>query len=264
MRKLRTNNEDLIKLITDAVTTMGMSKRISLDITDLLKLPAPKKEDKPVIFITSDAEKKMKALVQNIDKEIAWHGTVTYDANTNVYTINDILVYPQLVTGATVTSDDELYPTWLNELDDDTFNSIRMQGHSHVNMGVSPSSTDTEFYDKLTQHISDYYIFIILNKSNKIYVNLYDIKNNVLYENDDLIIETEGLDFNDWAEEQIAEYIGVHHITLYTGNSVGVTNANTKDTKATGKKHKHGKKVKIEQYPDPPVYNWWQNQYGRY
>ena len=69
------------------------------------------------------------------------HGTVLRTENSksdsNEFIVEDIFVYPQEVTGSTVTTDQEAYSKWLYELDDDIFNNLRMQSHSHCNMGVS-------------------------------------------------------------------------------------------------------------------------------
>lgn len=207
MRLIKPKPEDLIKLVTSSVDKlMAGTRKITLDINTLLKLDKPHKDSRPLVTISETANLKMKALVKATNKEIAWHGLVDQQAPLH-YVIQDILVYPQEVTGTTVDSDDDLYPLWLDELEDEEFNSIRMQGHSHVNMGVIPSGTDLDFYETLTTHIKDYYIFIILNKNDKMYIELRDIKNNTLYEPEDIDVIIEGQDFTDWAEEQIKEYI---------------------------------------------------------
>ena len=77
----------------------------------------------------------------------------------DTYLISDILVYPQEVTGSTVTTDQNEYEMWLMKQEDDVFNNIRMQGHSHVNMSTSPSSVDLNLYDGiLSQLDSDMFI----------------------------------------------------------------------------------------------------------
>ena len=205
MRRLKANPNDMKQLIADAIEQLQAgAKKITLNIEDLLTLPAVEHNDRPRVIITEDAYNKMKALVDNHTIEIAWHGIVSR-LEIDKFIIEDILVYPQTASATTVESDDDLYPLWLDELDDNDFNNIRMQGHSHVNMGVTPSAVDTDFYETLIQHISDYYIFLIMNKKGAIWINLYDIGENVVYETKDINLIIEGFDYASWAEDQYDE-----------------------------------------------------------
>ena len=74
-------------------------------------------------------------------------------------------------------------------LDDETFMNMRMHGHSHVNMGVTPSSTDLNFYkNEILAELNDtdYYIFVIWNKKNEHTVKIYDFGKNILFETADV------------------------------------------------------------------------------
>lgn len=146
-------------------------------------------DDRATVYLSSVAFAKMNALIQQFNDEIAWHGVVQRDPdNPSTFRIIDILVYPQVVTGTTVNTDQDAYQTWLYSFDDDVFNNIRMQGHSHVNMGVSPSGVDTSHQEKILEQISedDYYIFMIWNKKYEHFVRIFDLKNNTLYETADV------------------------------------------------------------------------------
>ena len=155
------------------------------------------KDCSAIVWLTQEAYRKIVALVMNFASEVAWHGTVTRLGN-NEFVIEDVFVYPQEVTGATVNTDQKAYTEWLYSLDDDTFNQIRMQGHSHVNMGVSPSGVD----DKHRQQILDqlepdmFYVFMIWNKSLTVHTLIYDMARNILYEDGDVsvkLIDDEGM-----------------------------------------------------------------------
>jgi len=100
-------------------------------------------------------------------------------------------VYPQEVTGSTVNTDWGKYTEWLYSFDDEDFNKIRMQGHSHVNMGVNPSGVDVNHRAEILKQLDPdmYYIFMIWNKALKAHTLIYDMKRNVLYEDDDIILE---------------------------------------------------------------------------
>lgn len=207
MRLIKPDPKSFNELVKEATHKLLSGKSsVTLSIDSLLKLDKPKEEDRPTVIITEEANAKMKALVASTNKEVAWHGLVTRPQPLEFH-ITDILVYPQKVTGTTVESDDDLYPEWLNNLTDEQYNQLRMQGHSHVNMSVFSSGTDSDFYETLTKHMTDYYIFIILNKSNKIYMEVRDIKNNMLYETADIDIYYEGEDYAEWAEEQLDKHV---------------------------------------------------------
>lgn len=144
---------------------------------------------------------KMQTLIQNFDKEVAWHGVVLRGDNDE-YIVKDILVYPQKVEAATVESDDEKYPLWYGQLVDqpEVFNNLRLQGHSHVNMGVTPSSTDLAYYKELLADVPEdsFYVFIIMNKKGDKTIKIYDFVSNILFETADvdvsIIDEGHGLD----------------------------------------------------------------------
>lgn len=134
-----------------------------------------KREPHVTLEITDEAFVKMISLVNNFDTEIAWHGCASRDLETMTYTIDDIIVYPQTVTSATVETDQAQYEQWLFSLPDEVFNSIRMQGHSHVYMGAYPSGVDTGYYEKIIKQVKDdFYIFLILNKHYDKYLMIYD------------------------------------------------------------------------------------------
>lgn len=142
------------------------------------------------LYFTEMAYTKMLYLVREFDKEVAWHGLARRgeDPDKDEYYIYDILVYPQEVTGATVNTDQEQYQMWLMSHDDSVFNNIRMQGHSHVNMGVSPSSVDNSLYERILDQLDDdmFYIFLIWNKRQEKTVKIYDLAKNILFETADV------------------------------------------------------------------------------
>lgn len=150
------------------------------------------------ILFTPEAYTKMIKLLMDFDSEVAWHGVGDRIGETD-FLISDILVYPQTVTGSTVQMDTELYATWLmDNIDDDRFNHIIMQGHSHVNMGTSPSSVDVTHQEEILHQLTDdmYYIFMIWNKKLEHTTKIYDLKNNTLYENKDILYGILGSEFD--------------------------------------------------------------------
>lgn len=148
------------------------------------------------LYFTPMAWVKMQLLIKNFDKEVAWHGIATRgeDPEKDEYIISDILVYPQTVTSTTVETDQAEYEKWLCDLPDDVFNNLRMQGHSHVNMGVSPSGVDTTHQGKILQQLDEdmFYIFLIWNKPGASWIKIYDFAKNAMFETADVDIHIVG------------------------------------------------------------------------
>ncbi len=145
---------------------------------------------KAVIVYSEKAWLKQEALVNGFDKEVGWHGFARRGDGDEYY-IDDIIVYPQEVTGSTVTTDQIKYQNWLYQRDDEEFNAIRMQGHSHVNMAVSPSSVDETLYESILSNLGDedFYIFVIWNKKGDRTVKIYDMAKNIFFDTNDCDVE---------------------------------------------------------------------------
>lgn len=147
------------------------------------------------LLFTPKAWIKMTALVARFETEVQWHG-LAQRITENTFEIYDIIVPPHEVSSATVTSEYAPYIKWLDELDDTTFNAVRFHGHSHVNMGVSPSSTDNKYrLDLVTQLPKPvdgedvFYIFLIINKKHEWSAEVYDLTNNAVYSTDEIFME---------------------------------------------------------------------------
>jgi hypothetical protein len=180
--EMKTN---IISRLTEAVNKLTKITSNKLTFSADVNQEAINKP-KAKIYIDSDAYLKMMLYIRDTSTEIAWHGTV--ERQDNIYYIKDVFLYPQIVTGATVNTDQEEYQNWLMDLTDEQHNSLRFQGHSHVNFGVTPSGTDTTFYQEILQVLpkDDFYIFMIMNKSGDTTFLIYDLAQNVMYENADI------------------------------------------------------------------------------
>lgn len=204
---------------------------------------------KATLYFSEIAYLKMKMLVNESSKEIGWHGIAKRgdDPDKDEYYITDIMVYPQEVTAATVTTDQEKYSEWLMTQED--FDNIRMQGHSHVNMSTSPSSVDDVLYEGILDQLEDdmFYIFMIWNKRDERTIKIYDMAKNVLFETADvnvMVIHDLGIiDFLDDAKNKVTEkqYATSYSTSTATtptpvGSSVGVKAPET--TYYSGKKKK--------------------------
>lgn len=216
---------------------------------------------KATVHFTSLAWSKMVSLLREFDKEVAWHGVASRggDESKDEYTIEDIVVYPQEVTGATVEMDTEKYALWLMEnAEDERFNNIHMQGHSHVNMATSPSSVDLTHQEEILNMLGDddFYIFMIWNKRHESNTKIYDMRKNILFENADVTITHE----NGEMEAFINEAKGMVKTKTYTPpggygysynrpagapyNPLATTKPDDKKESAKDDKAKGGKKEK--------------------
>ena len=140
----------------------------------------PEHTFKPRVLIPSDVYADMLTLVHNYSTEIGWQGFVR-KSGASTYVIDKILVYPQLVTGVTVTDDHEKYAAWIGQIDLDDLNKIRLYAHSHVNMAVNPSGTDLNQFDTYKNQTDDFYIMLIMNKRNELRIDIYEKARNRTY-----------------------------------------------------------------------------------
>lgn len=163
----------------------------------------------PRVFFRPIAWQKMKAMVDYTSTECALEGTV-YINEDGEYIIEDVFAYPQTVTSTTVEMDVDRYVDWLNTLNDEAINHKRFQMHSHVNMGVTPSSTDTEHYSKYLENVTDFMIFMIMNKKGEYNIWLYDVASGLMYDKDSLdvgiLFDNETSDY-DWYCEDVVKQI---------------------------------------------------------
>lgn len=157
------------------------------------------RDEKAKLNISPKAYLKMQALIASSPKEVGWHGTAYRDdEDENIYRIDDIMVYPQMVDGTNVNTDEQEYYVWNMSLDNETANNLRFHGHSHVNMGVFASSVDLQHQKEILGMMDDdmFYIFMIMNKRGEINTKIYDLKKNLLFESDDVTVGVAQDDLN--------------------------------------------------------------------
>lgn len=145
---------------------------------------------KATVCFTEIAWIKMQTLVQEFEKEVAWYGVARREKDD--YIIDDIVVYPQTVSSATVDLNTEEYATWMGENSgDDRFQHLRMQGHSHVNMSATASPTDIQHQKEIVSLLGcdDFYIFIILNKKQDKAIKIYDMQKNIVFDTSDITVK---------------------------------------------------------------------------
>lgn len=174
---------------------------VSLSLKDVVEKEVNDKQlAEPKIYILDSAWLKIKMLVKENSGEVAWHCLVEKHTN-NRYLIYDVLVFPQEVTGATADGIDGDYEMWVATLPDEQFDFMRCHMHSHVNMGVTPSGTDENYYANLMTQVTDYYITMIINKSDSYHLRFYDKENNIVWSDLEFTICTrDGNTYEAWYE----------------------------------------------------------------
>ena len=202
-KPIKITEAEIDSALANARTQLLAQKSADGKIKVEVKLPALDKRAR--IQFTPVAYSKMLALIHGFATEVAWHGIVE-KVRDGLFRISDIMVYPQMVTGATVRTDECEYSQWLLSLPDETFNNLRMQGHSHVNMKPSPSPQDmTDQSIILDQMGSDclFYIFMIWNKKLERSIWIYDLEANLLYSTEDIDVSIgeENTDLNAFLSE---------------------------------------------------------------
>lgn len=191
---------------------------------------------KATLYFTPLAWDKMKSLVDNFETEVGWHGLAKRgeDKTKDEYIVYDIMVYPQEVTGSTVTTDQKAYTLWLYAQDDETFNSMRFHGHSHVRMGVSPSGVDNDHQSGILDQLTDdmFYIFNIWNKRGEYNAKIYDLEKNVLFETSDINVKITGCDYDHdefmKVSKELVKSKSYNYSNGYSGSYQGGYNAQSK------------------------------------
>ena len=204
--------EKLLEKYNETLFMNTTKIELKLDIEDMLKEYIEQQNIvEPTIYITPNAYIKMRMLVDKNDKEIGWYGIVNEMPGLQAtYIIEDIIVYPQKVTGVTVEQDEDRMFEFEMSLTTEQVNHKRFHGHSHVNMGTSPSGVDENFYQDLLSQVTDYFIITITNKRNEYTTRFYDVANNILYTDVPIqLIQNDGSLYLDWYEtnkEQVKEH----------------------------------------------------------
>lgn len=130
------------------------------------------------IQITPYALEKMRTLVGRCRYEIGWLGTVIECGNTAV--IDDIYLFEQKVTAASAEIDDRMLAEFATDMINRTdidgveiMNRMCFWGHSHVNMGVSPSGQDDRQMELFASSGHPYMIRGIANKHGEMKFDIF-------------------------------------------------------------------------------------------
>lgn len=154
-----------------------------MNITRYLRKKDIEESKIPEINLTKKALIQLFNLIPAKKIEIMLLGYVTHEETSQKYTIDEFVIPPQTDnTGAFVTTHDTEYPKWLYTLSREERLRLKCHLHTHPGMSVSPSSVDDNMIKDKVENIDDFYIRVIINQKFETKVDLFDIKNKLLYE----------------------------------------------------------------------------------
>lgn len=138
----------------------------------------------PRVLFKSSAYSDLKHMLSTkfaSQKEFMFVGEITREGLN--FIVEKFVLAPQEKNSATyVETDDDRYPGWLAEnYHPKDRKKVRLHGHSHVNMGVTPSGVDNNMISRMMSYVSDYYIQLIVNLREEFTINLFDKISNIIY-----------------------------------------------------------------------------------
>ena len=120
----------------------------------------------PKVIIAPEAAHKMMVATLHFQTEVAWFGLVD-EVGPAEYRVAEVLFPEQEAAGHTVEVQAdhvaEFSMQLLEERGEDDYNRLRLWGHSHHSMGVSPSGQDNDTLKNLTRDSDTYFIAVRTN-----------------------------------------------------------------------------------------------------
>lgn len=149
------------------------------------------------IFIVSEALETMRQYVKLCPYEIGWFGTVLVEKDIMV--IDKVFLFEQEVSSTETDINSEAIAKFVEDLFEnenidnpaDIVNRMRVWGHSHVDMGTTPSGQDNKTMEEMGENVKDtnlpFMVRIIATKNSELKIDIwyYDIGiriNNVNWE----------------------------------------------------------------------------------
>lgn len=149
-------------------------------------------ENRYRLYFSQEAYDKMRLYVELCQDEIGWLGYVDKLENDTGYFVSDVFLVKQEVHGTTTELDPngimEHYSSLTDEQQRTFVDKCRLWGHSHVNMGVTPSGQDDTQGKALSEDANDFYIRLITNKKGDYDITFYDKVINAKITTDEVVI----------------------------------------------------------------------------
>ena len=138
----------------------------------------------PKLYISTLAMRKMELYIDGVTTEIGWLGTIDLiDEKSQSYYLDDVYLAYQEVHGATTEITPEGMMKIAQEIGDEKVPKLSFWGHSHVNMGVTPSGQDNDQVKLYKDNGLPYMFRAIGNKKGAFNLTFYDFVTGVSIEN---------------------------------------------------------------------------------
>lgn len=127
------------------------------------------------VYATRLAYEKMKAYTDLCAWEIGWFGYVSKVEGVG-FLVEDVYLLKQDAHATTTEIDPEATLEHFSSMTSEEIAKNRLWGHSHVNMGVTPSGQDESQAKEHYADCEDFYIRLIMNKREEFHITIYDME----------------------------------------------------------------------------------------
>ena len=146
----------------------------------------------PEVRVAPLAYAKMQEIIAQCDMEVGWLGEV--EKHGDIWLVTDIHLFQQEVNATTCEIDEEDLSNFGTELLKEPdgvprWNRLALWGHSHVDMGVSPSGQDNSQMEEFAK--SPWFLRVIGNKKGAFRYDLYDFARGILFEDIEWALDVE-------------------------------------------------------------------------
>ncbi|HSQ90200.1 hypothetical protein [Romboutsia sp.] len=219
----------------------------------------------PIIYVDVNSLGKMRAYVDGCNDEIGWLGEVIKQGND--YLIKDVHLFKQQVHSTTCEITTEGLTDFANEIlmqpnGIDTWNDMKLWGHSHVNMGVTPSGQDNTQMNVFKDCGHDFFVRVIANKKGEMEFTLYDYIKGLSYKDVKWVTYYDNAEIYDLQQQINA--LQAHMNTLKQPNID--TPSITQEIKDKVSKIRHAttyaNAVAYNGYTSGAYDSWWDKAYG--
>lgn len=137
----------------------------------------------PVVYYAPGVKEQIDYIIKKCADEVGWLGLVEKHPEKMEFTITEIFVPEQEVHGSETDISAETMGKLAHQLieQDKDVGQLYYWGHSHVNMGVSPSAQDEQQVAEYLEHCR-WFIRGIYNKAGLNKVDVYDAQRGIVFQ----------------------------------------------------------------------------------
>jgi hypothetical protein len=171
------------------------------------------------VYASRLAYEKMKAYTDICVWEIGWFGYVSKVEGLG-FLVEDVYLLKQDAHATTTEIHPEATLEHFSLMTAEQVSKNRLWGHSHVNMGVTPSGQDESQAKEHYADCEDFYIRLIMNKKEEFHITVYDMERKLEVVLDSLpVYEPEILEMRLGIAEEIKEKVSYKTSTIKTGTA---------------------------------------------